>query len=354
LKRVLAVLGAAALILGLAPGGSRDADAQSIGDRLARARSQRQRAALTVQMLTDDLAALRIQRVSLERSLRDASRQLLQAYARELAASTRLTLAEETLDHRAREAYQLGGASTLAYLLAADEPSELVDAQEFATSAMVADAQAVESVEAAKAALSEHRALVEARERELTRKQQELVLLLDEISARLQEAKAAAREAGLLVHELEEQLAAIEAAKTAAAGGAGIDLDPANGVDQSALLALLGPTGGRTCDIPSGLRDTGQGIAGDASWYGWDFAGNPTASGAIYDPRLFTVANRELPLGTFLRIRYQDRCAIVLVNDRGPYGDYDRILDLSLGVAQYLGTEHIGVAYVQADILVPR
>ena len=45
---------------------------------------------------------------------------------------------------------------------------------------------------------------------------------------------------------------------------------------------------------------------------------------------------------------------IVLVNDRGPYGNYERVIDLSLGAAKYLGTELIGVAPVEADILLPR
>jgi hypothetical protein len=122
------------------------------------------------------------------------------------------------------------------------------------------------------------------------------------------------------------------------------------GQDQSHLLALLGPTGGRTCETPEGLLETGQAFEGYASWYGWEFGGQPTATGAIFDPRLFTVANRWLPFGTFLRVRNGDRCAIVLVNDRGPYGRLERVLDLSQAAAQYLG---VGVSWVNAEILVP-
>src|SRR5439155_12779512 len=120
---------------------------------------------------------------------------------------------------------------------------------------------------------------------------------------------------------------------------------------EAKLLALLGPSGGRGCAVPSGLRQTGQTISGDASWYGDDFAGQPTASGAIFDPSLFTAAHRTLPLGVFLRVQYDGRCAIVLVNDRGPYGNYQRIIDLAHGPAEYLG---VGVAHVTADVLVPR
>ena len=70
-----------------------------------------------------------------------------------------------------------------------------------------------------------------------------------------------------------------------------------------------------------------------------------------FDPSLFTAAHRTLPLGVFLRVHFGGRCAIVLVNDRGPYGDYRRIIDLAHGPAEYLG---LGVGHVTADVLVPR
>jgi hypothetical protein len=77
--------------------------------------------------------------------------------------------------------------------------------------------------------------------------------------------------------------------------------------DQSPLLALLGPTGGRTCETPARLAPTGEIFQGCASWYGWEFGGKPTATGAIFDARLFTAANRSLPFGTFLPVTYQGR-----------------------------------------------
>ena len=71
---------------------------------------------------------------------------------------------------------------------------------------------------------------------------------------------------------------------------------------------------------------------------------------AIFDPRLFTAANRSLPFGTFLRVSYEGKCAIVLINDRGPYGRLERVIDLSEAAADYLG---VGVSWVHAEILVP-
>ena len=40
----------------------------------------------------------------------------------------------------------------------------------------------------------------------------------------------------------------------------------------------------------------------------------------------------------------------MLVNDRGPYGRLERVIDLSQAAAEYLG---VGVSWVHAEILVP-
>jgi hypothetical protein len=109
----------------------------------------------------------------------------------------------------------------------------------------------------------------------------------------------------------------------------------------------FGPvTGG---GVPAGLRATGQVLTGLASWYGPGFNGRATASGAIYDQEAWTTASRDLPLGTILLVTKGDRRMLLLVNDRGPYV-YDRILDLSHGVASYLG---VGVNEVTAEVVVP-
>jgi rare lipoprotein A len=65
---------------------------------------------------------------------------------------------------------------------------------------------------------------------------------------------------------------------------------------------------------------------------------------------LFTAASRTLPFGTFLRVHHGERCAVVLINDRGPYGRLERVIDLSEASAKYLG---VGVSWVHAEILLP-
>lgn len=100
--------------------------------------------------------------------------------------------------------------------------------------------------------------------------------------------------------------------------------------------------------LPAGLVPTGQRVGGAASWYGPGFNGRPTASGAIYDQEAWTVASRELPLGTLLVVARGDRRVLLLVNDRGPYVD-GRVLDLSAAAARALGVG--GVAPVTAEVV---
>jgi len=104
--------------------------------------------------------------------------------------------------------------------------------------------------------------------------------------------------------------------------------------------------------LPDGLTRTGEVVEGMASWYGPGFDGRATASGAIYDQEGWTVASKELPLGTMLLITRGDRSVLALVNDRGPYVA-GRVLDLSHGVAVMLDTVRPGVAWVRAEVVVP-
>ena len=87
-----------------------------------------------------------------------------------------------------------------------------------------------------------------------------------------------------------------------------------------------------------------------ASWYGPGFDGRATATGALFDQESWTVASKELPLGTVLLVTRGDRAVLALVNDRGPFVT-GRVLDLSRAVAAELGTIHAGVAHVRAEVV---
>lgn len=92
---------------------------------------------------------------------------------------------------------------------------------------------------------------------------------------------------------------------------------------------------------------------GQASYYGESLAGHATASGEPYRPRAFTAASRQLPFGTVLRVIRKPRGPVVYVrvNDRGPFGDRARILDLSRAAAERLNMIRAGVVRVRAEVV---
>jgi rare lipoprotein A len=91
---------------------------------------------------------------------------------------------------------------------------------------------------------------------------------------------------------------------------------------------------------------------GVASWYGEKFQGNPTASGEIFDMNGLSAANKELPLGTTIKvINLKNRRTLILkVNDRGPYIP-GRFLDVSKQAAKELGFMHAGLAKVHMEVI---
>ncbi|MFL5405773.1 MAG: septal ring lytic transglycosylase RlpA family protein [Myxococcales bacterium] len=91
---------------------------------------------------------------------------------------------------------------------------------------------------------------------------------------------------------------------------------------------------------------------GVASFYGGEFEGRRTASGAIYRSRRMTCAHRTLPFGTVLRVTDVEtrKSVVVEVNDRGPYAK-GRIVDLSMAAAQKLGIVDRGLARVTVEVV---
>lgn len=163
-------------------------------------------------------------------------------------------------------------------------------------------------------------------------------------------AKQEADEAAVAARKAAMEAAAQERLRLQSAGDAAIVRYRDATTRQQAAMAKwpFGPVSG----VPAGLKPDGAPLAGLASWYGSDFDGRPTASGAIYDQEGWTVANKELPLGTFVVITANGRSVLLLVNDRGPYIE-GRVFDLSHAAAHYLGTDGAGVAMVQAQVVVP-
>jgi rare lipoprotein A len=94
---------------------------------------------------------------------------------------------------------------------------------------------------------------------------------------------------------------------------------------------------------------------GYASWYGREFHGRKTASGAKYDMNKLTAAHKELPFGTKIIVKNLEngKEVSVVVNDRGPYKN-SRILDLSYAAAKKIGIVGSGEAKVGIRIAKSR
>src|SRR3970040_15214 len=114
------------------------------------------------------------------------------------------------------------------------------------------------------------RAKSEASRASLSSRLERLRSMLAAMQARVEEATVLAEQA----HLEDEARKAFEAQQRriaeALARSGSWDLGVIDyGQDPSALLALLGQMGGRTCDTPEGLVASGQSFSGYASWYGW-------------------------------------------------------------------------------------
>jgi rare lipoprotein A len=92
---------------------------------------------------------------------------------------------------------------------------------------------------------------------------------------------------------------------------------------------------------------------GDATWYGGKLAGHRTANGERFDPKQMTAAHRTLPLGTWVDVTRVDtgQRVRVRINDRGPFGHEERVIDLSRAAAAKLGMLKAGVARVEVRVV---
>jgi len=96
-----------------------------------------------------------------------------------------------------------------------------------------------------------------------------------------------------------------------------------------------------------------QVFKGQATYYGEAFSGHRTASGEPFNPRAFTAAHRTLPFGTVVRVVCPSSRQVVYVtiNDRGPFGNRRRIIDLSRAAAERLDILRMGVADVRVEVV---
>lgn len=136
--------------------------------------------------------------------------------------------------------------------------------------------------------------------------------------------------------------------------------EPATGVTTPAPAAAAEPMAPAAVQTPTPAPETasadepGQpgGLLLDqglASWYGPGLHGRRTASGERFDRSDFTAAHRTLPFGTRVCVRslVTGKTVMVRINDRGPFGSGDRVVDLSQAAARELGMIGLGIKPVQ-------
>lgn len=91
---------------------------------------------------------------------------------------------------------------------------------------------------------------------------------------------------------------------------------------------------------------------GKATYYADSLAGRSTASGEPYDPGALTAAHRTLPFGTWVLVTRAGKGSVrVRINDRGPFGKSDRIIDLSRRAAEQIDLLRDGVATVTLTVV---
>jgi rare lipoprotein A len=100
--------------------------------------------------------------------------------------------------------------------------------------------------------------------------------------------------------------------------------------------------------------DPGYDMLGYATWYGNE-SGNQTANGEHFRPEWYTAAHRTLPLPSYVEVTSLDtgRRILVRVNDRGPFTESARIIDLSEGAAKLLGIRAKGKSAVRVRVVQP-
>jgi rare lipoprotein A len=303
-----------------------------------------------------DLEALRAELDALTAPAEAAAEQVVRAAARSArlrAAMDRLAeerdAAQARLDARARALYMRGRPDPLAVFAASIESPDLAL---LAAGGLRRDRELVEAVEHESLDVVALRLEAEEARRLLLAEAVPVFEAQDRARELLERAEAAyARDQAVraLLAARRRRLDAVSRSVTLAVAPAVTARGRRAAAAEAPVVEHLERT---CCGMPPGYHATGRVLAGEASWYGPGFVGNPTASGAPYDPERLTAAMLPpVPLGTVVRVTTADGLAVnVLVNDRGPYA-HGRVIDLSRAAARRLGFS--GVTAVRIELLEP-
>jgi rare lipoprotein A len=320
---------------------------------LESARARAQSAGDQITALEHELATLRDETKKIKADIEAASRDIGILEAEIHDAEAAFARARDRYVARAVEAYKAGPAANIEMVLSARNMSDLYALIEAAEQVSSLDARALDELLEARAVAETAQDRLDDRKQKLMAASAESLALEESMELKLTDRQEAFEALNAEVEKLEAQ-ARREAREAAAAGSGpypsvptGVPGGTAYGVHPSDRYEGTGPSNG----VPSIFKGTGIRFEGEASWYGPGFEGQTTANGDIFDSSLYTVASKELPLGSYLYVEHGGRGVVVYVNDRGPYVG-NRILDLSRAAAEAIGIS--GVGWVRAEVIIKK
>lgn len=262
-------------------------------------------------------------------------------------------------------------SNIVSMLFCADSLSDFITQTKYLTAVQDDNVDALNDYEQARADLNEKLAKISATRDEVAEQEKRAAEALEQVSAAraaLQQRAAsedaaeaaAARAAAAEAAKVEQQMSggfdsASESQKGSAEGGNTSDDAPSSGGSGSSEGSQQTPTPAPDPDPePDSGSSSNEGgwLSGVASHYGTGdgFMGGVTASGDIVTETSMGVAMLNVPLGTYVEIRYNGRSVIAVVNDRGPYV-HGRVIDMQPAVARALGFLSVGVDTVQYRFL---
>lgn len=260
--------------------------------------------------------------------------------------------ARDALDRRIRSLYMRGRADALTtYVAGLRNPDIAYLGRSGAIRELASDQALIAGVREESVAAAALRARAEALRRELLSRAQPVLAAQERARRLLARAEAQAVADAAARAELAQRRAALDTLSRTLTVAVAPAVTKRGRRAAAAEAPVIAHVEQHCCGVPPGYRATGQVITGIASWYGPGFVGNPTATGAPYDPERLTAAMLAVPLGTVVRVTTEDgRAVVVLVNDRGPYAE-GRVIDLSRAGSRALGFD--GLKRVTVEVLEP-
>lgn len=103
----------------------------------------------------------------------------------------------------------------------------------------------------------------------------------------------------------------------------------------------------------SAAQKTAGPQTGICVFYSDQFQGRPVASGEKYDKNSMSAAHKTLPFGTMVKVTNlkNNKSVVVRINDRGPHGSKDKIIEVTRRAAEELDMIKDGKAKVQIEVV---